>query len=114
MTLELKPTKFIRLDLFPAEIVELSTPEAPELISKDMRIIVTDNMVYIFKEGTKGPEIHYASWLVDFTGSNRTGYIATTAAGETFQISRAANCGCGSRLRGFFPFPGTPFISQLK
>jgi hypothetical protein len=114
MTLDLKPAKFIRLDLFPAQIMEMTDLKNPTLVSKDMRIIITDDMVYIFKEGNQGPMIHYASWLEEFTGSNKTGYIATTAAGETFQIARATNCGCGSSLRGFFPFPGTPFISQLK
>jgi hypothetical protein len=114
MSLELKEAKFIRLDLFPAAILEVSNPHTAELVSKDMRIIITDDMVYIFKEGMQGPEIHYSSWLNEFTGSNREGYVVTTAAGQIFNVSRAANCGCGSTLRGYFPFPGVPFVSQLK
>lgn len=108
MSISVRPANFIRLDLFPAEISTLVDDEYI-LIDNQSRVIVTNDSFYVFVEGEEGPMIATEQYLSDFTGKNVTGYTVTTEE-STYFIKRAGHCGCGSRLRGFFPFPGVPFI----
>lgn len=103
---ELKPAEFIRLDLFPATV---ANSETGLLSEQDMRIIVTNNMVYVLTEGQPhNPDIIYEAYLEEFSGNNREGYIATTATGDTLLVKRANSCGCGNTLRSFFAYVGVP------
>lgn len=99
---ELKQAEFIRLDLFPANIEKDVTQ-----IGYESRVIITDDMFYIFKDGESGPVVYLAESLVEFEGNNLQGYVVTTDNGQ-YLVVRAPSCGCGSRLRGFFPFAGVP------
>lgn len=112
--MDFKEATFIRLDLFPAQVVNITVPSEAEFIGDAVRVIVTNDMFYIFHETIHGPDVLYSEFLSDFTGSNKDGYVVLTASNKSFTINRAKNCGCGSRLRAFFPFPGVPFVSQLR
>lgn len=98
---ELPGAQFLRVDLFPAEI------ETDLGIRGDKRVVVTDTHFLVFADSPIGPVLAYNSPLVDFEGSNKVGWTATTET-EVFKFKRAQSCGCGSRLRGVRIYPGTP------
>lgn len=93
---DLPPAKFRRLDLFPAQVSDLPG---------NKRVVATDSYLIIIGEG---PQIESVEALVDFTGSNKTGWQAEVEEGKTYQIKRAQGCGCGSRLRGLKIYAGVP------
>jgi hypothetical protein len=105
--MDLEPAAFISLDLFPA-----SVQTGNVVIGEEFRAIVTDNYFYVLEEIGTGPSLKIKEPLVLFEGTNKTGYTVTTDK-NVYSITRAANCGCGSRLRGVMPFPGVPHVSQL-
>lgn len=108
--MEIKPAEFIRLDLFPAQIIINSNEGVIAAVQGDARVIITNDMAYIFQDGPTGkPEAVFGEYLEEFEGSNREGYTVTTATGNVLVVTRSKGCGCGSMLRGFFPFPGVPF-----
>jgi hypothetical protein len=100
-TIDVEPANFIYIDLFPATTHE------------EYRVIVTDNRLYILDDTIDGPKAIISEPLVEFIGSNKTGYLVYTEY-RSFQIERAQNCGCGSRLRQPRPFDGVPFIARLE
>lgn len=104
-TIDVFPANEVWLDLFPARIE--SHVEEFEPKHEEYRVIVTDNYLYIIDDTVEGPKAIFTDPLVSFEGTNKTGYHITTQRGE-FSVSRAANCGCGSRIRGIFPFAGVP------
>lgn len=97
---------FIRLDLFPAEVLVSGERYTPS------RCIVTDDAVHVYMDATGGPAEVYTARMDDFSGRRTIGYSVTTADGEEIAIARAKGCGCGSRLRGFNPFLGVPQIQS--
>lgn len=97
----LPSAQFIRVDLFPAEIKEGLD------ISGDKRVIVTDTHFIVLADSPRGPVVAFQSGLLDFDGSNKIGWTASTEDGE-YTFKRASGCGCGSRLRGASAFPGVP------
>lgn len=111
--MELRPATFIRLDLFPAQVFEISNPHDAGFLGDQLRAIITNDSIYLFAEGTTGPKLTYENYISEFSGSNKTGYTVTTPDDKIFEIQRAKHCGCGSALRAFFPFPGVPFMSQI-
>lgn len=94
----------IRLDLFPARIEENG-----QYIGEVFRVIATDQHFYILDEGNFGAIAKVAEPYSSIDGTNKTGYTVTTGR-ATYSISRAVNCGCGSRLRGIHPFAGVPYV----
>ena len=90
-TTDLPEAKFRRLDLFPAKVGD---------DTKDKRVIVTDSHMVVIGDSNSGPQIESVNALYDFTGSNKTGWVATTDGMEEIAIKRSSGCGCGSRLRG--------------
>lgn len=97
----LPEAKYIRVDLFPAEI-----KDGPE-IRGDKRVIVTDTHFIVLEDSPAGPTVAFQSGLLDFDGSNKVGWTASTEDGE-YTFKRATGCGCGSRLRGANAYPGVP------
>lgn len=106
-TIDVFPANEIWLDLFPAKI----DPQTDEFEPKheEYRVIVTDNYLYIIDDTIDGPKAIFTDPLLHFEGTNKVGYTVTTELG-TFHVSRAPNCGCGSRIRGIYPFPGVPQV----
>lgn len=111
--ISLKPAQFIRLDLFPATVLMIIEELPTSITDQDARVIVTNDMFYVLLEDQPGSaKILFSDYLEEFSGSNREGYAVTTANGSIFIITRANSCGCGNTLRGYFPFPGVPFIKN--
>lgn len=108
-TIDVQPAAFIYLDLFPARI---ETNDTFQSLHEEYRVIVTDNRLYIIDDRPEGPEAIVSEALVKFEGTNKTGYTVYTS-NEIFRITRALNCGCGSRLRGLRPFDGVPYEAHL-
>lgn len=102
---------FIRVDLFPAILYGPSLPDAtPGGILDARRVILTDSYALVFSDSNDGPILSHTWTLVDIEGDNRVGWTVTVEELETpFLLKRSANCGCGSRLRGIFPYQGVPY-----
>ena len=100
-------TAYIRLDLFPA-IASVNSTD----VYKSCRAIVTDDAVYIYVDSENGPAVAFQGRLADYYGDKASGYTAETDDGDTVHMDRYAHCGCGSRLRGFSPFPGVPMARR--
>ncbi len=95
---------FIRFDLFPARV------EVGDQIFDPSRTVVTDDSIIVFMDSSSGPVSVYEERLDDFSGNPKVSWIAEVDSGDTVKISRAGGCACGSRLRGFRPFPGVRHV----
>lgn len=104
-TIDVEPANEVWLDLFPAKIESDSWEPAHEAY----RVIVTDTYFYIIDDLSEGPAAIVTEPTVAFEGNNKVGYTVTTPD-NSFYITRAPNCGCGTRLRGVFPFAGVPQV----
>lgn len=104
-TIDVEPANEVWLDLFPARIES----DAWEPKHEEYRVIVTDTYFYIIDDTIDGPKAIVTLPTVAFEGTNKVGYTVTTPDGS-FHITRAPNCGCGSRIRGIFPFAGVPQV----
>lgn len=94
---------YIRLELFPARI------ESADQTLSERKVIVTDDKVFFYANGSKGPEQEYEADLYDLSGSHREGWTILTGDQKEYRVSRDKGCACGSRLRGHRPFPYTPY-----
>lgn len=95
---------YIRLDMFPAVVtLEDGTTFDP------CRAVVTDESLYVFVDGSPTPYLEFKAELYDYQPVSRTSYkVITDDEQATIYINKRAGCGCGNKLRGFRPFPGTP------
>lgn len=95
-----EPAEYVKIDLFPC------TVRGPEKVyGPEARVILTDNHLYVFMDAPRGPEmVAKAPVGTEYTGSLTAGY----QIGEYF-VTKDTSCGCGSRLRSFYPFIGLPF-----
>lgn len=100
---------YVRLDLFPALVTPLVGGVAQGAVTDRGRVIITDRDFYLFLDSSNGPACTISGALYEATGDNRAGYAVTLEDGAAYSVIRATNCGCGSRLRGFTPFPGVPY-----
>lgn len=94
----------IRLDLFPACV----SRQNQGAYTNRARVIVTDRDFYVFLDAQGGPVCDVSGVLYDTGGDNRAGYTITLDDQSIYTVKRSENCGCGSMLRGFRPFPGVP------
>ena len=104
-TIDVYPANAVWLDLFPAKITTVEGLFVP--VHEEYRVIVTDTYFYIIDDTVDGPKAIVAEPTIQFEGTNKTGYTVVTPT-QIFLVSRAPNCGCGSRIRGIFPFAGVP------
>lgn len=106
-SLETEPAEYVLLDLFPC------TVQGPEgTIGPEVRVILTDNHLYAFQDAPTGPQI-----VLKAPHNGEEGYTGTITAGfqvGDYSITRLTSCGCGSRLRSFFPFIGVPIRALNK
>src|SRR4030095_2384918 len=105
--IDVEPANAVWLDIFPAKID--SDPETFEAKHEEYRVIVTDNYAYVIDDTIDGPAAIFKEPLIEFGGTNKTGDTITTDLG-TLYVTRALNCGCGSRIRGIHPFAGVPQV----
>lgn len=106
-TIDVEPANAVWLDLFPAKIQTVEGLFEP--IHEEYRVIVTDTYFYIIDDTDDGPKALITEPTIQFEGSNKTGYNIVTPT-QIFHITRAPNCGCGSRIRGIRPFAGVPQV----
>lgn len=106
-TIDVEPANEVWLDLFPAAITTVDGVFEP--VHEEYRVIVTDTFFYIIDDTTEGPKAILSEPTVQFEGTNKTGYTVVTS-NHAFLITRAPNCGCGSRIRGLYPFAGVPQV----
>ena len=110
-TIDVEPASFIWIDLFPAMVSVGGENEKP-MDDQELKVIVTDNYFYVIGDTLEGPAAIIKEPLESFDGSNKVGYTVTTSLNNTYYFRRADNCGCGTRLRGIFPFPGVPLAAR--
>lgn len=107
-TIDVEPANQVWLDLFPAKIQVTPDPWADfQPAHEEYRVIVTDTYFYIIDDTLDGPKAIVTLPVVAFEGTVKVGYTVTTKE-ASFLLVRAANCGCGSRIRGLHPFAGVP------
>lgn len=106
--------QFLRFSLFPLQVTVTDNAGEKTFEHYKSRIVVTDDEVYVYTDGQNGQvETAFNDRLLDFTGTAKTGWTATTEDGDTVSFIRSSACSCGSRLKGFNPFPGLPFEERL-
>lgn len=111
MSVEIHPAQYIRIDSFPASVT-VSDDTENSFPSKEYRVIVTDNRIYVLQDSVDGPEAVINEGLSSFSGGPKEGWTAVTTL-ATYHIKREDNCGCGSRLRGYHPFLGVPYAARM-
>jgi len=112
-TFDVPAAQFIRLDLFPALLHGTGIPGADANgVLDGKRVIVTDSYILMFSDTQTGPQLVWSDALVDIEGRNTIGWTITTESGANFLVRRSTGCGCGSKLRGIFPYPGVPYKPQ--
>ena len=70
------------------------------------RVIVTDEMVIVAKDGPEGPQIVFREAYETFISSEKAdedSYVVTKT-GKMLAFKKDRACGCGSRLRGWNPY----------
>lgn len=98
--LDVEPAEYVRLDLFPCIVTGPETTLGPE-----SRVILTDNHLYVIVDAPKGPELALKEpFEGPLEGNLHNGYQI-----GPYSITKQVSCGCGSRLRGIFPFLGVPY-----
>lgn len=67
------------------------------------RVIVSDDMVIVAKDGPQGPQIVFREAYDTFIPSKDAGKdsFVVTKSGKMLVFSKDRGCGCGSRLRGW-------------
>lgn len=73
-------------------------------LGDELRVVVTDNHLYVLMDSPNGPVMWFKEPLTDFSGTNKTGYRIETES-NVYNVKRAPNCGCGASLRGIHLFP---------
>jgi hypothetical protein len=106
LSLDLEPASFVWLDLFPAEVVD--DPIGAKL-GDELRVVVTDNHLYVLMDSPDGPVMWFKEPLADFSGDNKIGYRVETES-NIYYVKRAPNCGCGASLRGIRLFTDLPYV----
>lgn len=93
-----------RLDLAPATVT-LTVAGGDRQVLEKLRVIVTADKVYLFRDARPAPTLWYEARIESFDGRNTTGYQLVTANGDVLQLKRGGGCLCGSQLKSFHPFP---------
>jgi hypothetical protein len=106
LNFDLYPAEFVYLDLFPAVVTELTDDVA---LGDELRVVVTENYLYVLRDTPDGPEMFSQEPLRDFAGDNKTGYTIQTEFNR-YYVKRAPNCGCGASLRGITLFPDAIYV----
>lgn len=70
------------------------------------RVIVSDTRIWIALDSSDGPNIVFSEEYAEFHKSNVREYdsYVITKTGKMLAYKHDANCGCGSRLRGWNPY----------
>lgn len=101
---DLHPVKHIVHELFPARIVA-----GGAYLGTGFKVFITDLTLTIWEEGPDKPVLKYEGVYDSIEGTRKDG-LSLSIDDEMYYIVRDDHCGCGSRLRGFHPYPGVPRI----
>lgn len=95
-----------RLDIVPALLAVSGSDHEPEEYPQT-RVVITADRIYAWADGPpgEGPVLVLDSRLDAIAGRNTTGWTVTLSDGREAFVKRGQGCACGSRLRGFRPFP---------
>jgi hypothetical protein len=104
---------FIRFNLFPLAVTVNDKDGNPVQAHNAARTIVTDDEVFVYVDGAQGPEVFFTDRLEDFEGNASDGWTVKTSEESSLTMTRSGGCGCGSRLKGYNPFPGIPYEKQI-
>lgn len=101
--------RFLRFNLYPLSTQVFDSDGNPQMANAATRNVVTDDEIYVYTDSSEGPAVWFTGRLDDFSGDATNGWTVETSEGQTVKFTRTTGCGCGSRLKGFNPFPGVPF-----
>ena len=70
------------------------------------RIVITDELVMVAKDGQNGPQIVFREAYETYIPSEdpKTDSWVVTKSGKMLAFKKDTGCGCGSRLRGWNPY----------
>lgn len=70
------------------------------------RVIITDEVVMVAKDGPTGPQIVFQERYETFIPSEKPieDSFVVTVSGKMLAFKKDTGCGCGSRLRGWNPY----------
>lgn len=70
------------------------------------RVIITDEVVMVAKDGPTGPQIVFQERYETFISSEKPieDSFVVTVSGKMLAFKKDTGCGCGSRLRGWNPY----------
>lgn len=70
------------------------------------RVIITDEVVLVAKDGPSGPQIVFQERYETFIPSEKPieDSFVVTVSGKMLAFKKDTGCGCGSRLRGWNPY----------
>jgi hypothetical protein len=109
----------ILLDRFPCHLVAVAdgfTDDISTLKSYDptagakyleiTRVILTENVVLVAKDGATGPQIVFQEKYetADISKDPTEDTRVTTVSGKMLVFKKDTACGCGSKLRGWNPY----------
>lgn len=106
----------VRWDLFPVKAT-LATLSGSVECAK-VRAFVTDVAVYLFQDAPRGPALVLYGLLADVIPPDTTTRALTLSFADptpmtgatTLTLAPSGGCACGSRLKGFRPFPTTHYV----
>jgi hypothetical protein len=100
----------INFDYFPCSLADITDPDSPALLQKEVRVLTSPTHYYFFIDGTPSPLLTDWGALYDFDYNYRKGHTITTEDQRILFISPSASCGCGSTLRTQTIFQGVPRV----
>jgi len=103
----------VRFYLVPAEVTITNEESETGMFHPKTAVYVTNKGIHLYHDSADGPVEAYQAPLLDFEGRATTGWTATTDDGDVIEFRRSSGCLCGSRLRGFDPFPGVARTNTL-
>lgn len=93
----------LRLDLFPAKVVEI-TPIGEELrVHQVTRLLVSRDEIWVWEMAGGRPQLVINDRYESIDGRRTTGWTALLSDGSGLSFRRASGCGCGNPLRGWQP-----------
>lgn len=109
----------ILLDRFPCHLAAIGPGEIEDVTTlrsfeptkgsnylEITRVIITDTLILVAKDGNDGPQIVFRETYDQFIPSSEPtkDSFVVTASGKMLAFKKDTGCGCGSRLRGWNPY----------
>jgi hypothetical protein len=109
----------ILLDRFPCHLAAIASGRVEDVTTmrsfeptpganylEITRVIITDEVVMVAKDGPTGPQIVFQERYETFIPSEKPieDSFVVTVSGKMLAFKKDTGCGCGSRLRGWNPY----------